>query len=61
MIITSYVVRVCDTDPLGSKQKNIIPYKFVSRRRALNFVKDAMSRGLHVMMNMVELETEDGE
>jgi hypothetical protein len=33
----------------------------VSRRRALNFVKDAMSRGLHVMMNMVELETEDGE
>lgn len=56
MIVTSYIVRVCDTDPLGSKQKNIIQYKFCSKRRALNFVKDAMSRGLHVVMNRVELD-----
>ncbi len=59
MIVTSYIVRVCDADPFGNKQKNVIPYKFCSRHRALNFVKDAMSRGLHVVMSQVELEVEE--
>ena len=59
MIVTSYIVRVCDTDPLGNKQKNIIPYKFASQRRALNFVKDALSRGLYAVMCRVELEVEE--
>ena len=59
MYVTSYIVRVCDTDPFSNKPKNVIPYKFVSQRRAMNFVKDALSRNLHAVMSRVELEVDE--
>lgn len=61
MFVTTYIVKVCDKDPLGNGQKNIIPYKFASQRRALNFVKDALSRGLFAVLNRVEMEVEGEE
>ena len=30
MFVTTYIVKVCDKDPLGNGQKNTITYKFAA-------------------------------
>ena len=56
MFVTSYIVRVCDNDPFSDLHKNIIPYRFTSRRKAMRFVKDALSRNLCVVMIREDME-----
>ena len=49
-----YFVRVCDVDPLGDDPKNIVEFKFHSRRRAYKFAEDALSRGMHAILHRVD-------
>lgn len=59
MIITSYIVRVCDADPFLPGAKNVLPYKFASLRKAQRFAEDALSRGLFAVLSTVEWSRED--
>lgn len=50
-----YYVRVCDVDPMSDGPKNIVEFKFDSRRRAYKFAEDALSRGMYAILNRVDV------
>ena len=50
-----YYVRVCDVDPRSDGPKNIVEFKFSSRRRAYKFAEDALSRGMYAILNRVDV------
>jgi hypothetical protein len=53
-----YYVRVCDVDPMSNGPKNIVEFKFSSRRRAYKFAEDALSRGMYAILNRVDVGPE---
>ena len=60
MVVFTYVVSVCDSDPLVDGIRNVMEYKFCSWRRAKDFAEDAMSRGFYVVMHREEFEKVEG-
>lgn len=58
MLVTTYIVNICDSDPLVGF-KNVMEYKFFTWRRAKNFAEDAMSRGFYVVMHREQFEREE--
>lgn len=60
MVVFTYVVSVCDSNPLVCDVSNVMTYKFHAWRKAKNFAEDAMSRGFYVVMNREEFERVEG-
>lgn len=60
MVVFTYVVSVCDSNPLGKGASNVMTYRFHIWRKAKSFAEDAMGRGFFVVMHREEFEKVEG-